>query len=93
MNMNALPLKPRLSLRDAIDQLVADYGVRPVLLAIAGRILKRSRPPDSEAKPLLKNQPGIDALDDRLRSDIGLPPVEPPRAYVDMNLLFKRDIF
>ena len=91
--MNALPLKPRVSLKQTIDDLIADYGVRPVLLTLIRRVLKRSRPPDAVYAPLLKDQPGIDALDDRLREDIGLPPIERPKVHVDMSVLFKRDIF
>lgn len=91
--MNALPLKPRASLRDHIDELIADYGVRPVLLAIAARIVKRSRPPDTLDAPDLSKQPGIDRLDNRLRADIGLAPLEPSRSHLDLGFMFKRDLF
>jgi hypothetical protein len=91
--MNALPLKPRVSLRDAIDQLIIDYGFRSVILAIAGRVLKRSRPPDSALMPDLKKQPGIDVLDNRMREDIGLPPLSTQRSLIELGFMVRRDLF
>ncbi|PTX54142.1 hypothetical protein C8N43_2949 [Litoreibacter ponti] len=84
--MNALPLKSPdtlgTTLNDTLDDLIADHGLRPVLLGLLARIAKRTRPPDHKYERL-------DLLDDHMRADLGLPPAEPHKAKVDLHLLMR----
>ena len=75
-DMNALPLKQGPHLSEVVDGLIADFGLRRVLLALMARIVKRTRPPDTTSRHSLAAQPGVEWLDDRVRADIGLPPKE-----------------
>ena len=77
-DMNALPLKNRPHLSEMVDELIADFGARRVLLALVARLIKRTRPPDTRPGRAtgqdLAAQAGVELLDDRVRADIGLPP-------------------
>ena len=86
--MNALPVKTPTP-QEIIDDLVADVGIVKVIFATLVRLLKRTRPPDSETYPGLANQPGIDTLSDRLRADVGLPPKAQERIPVDLVFLMR----
>ncbi len=74
--MNALPLKPQTPLSEVVDDLVADFGAKRVLLALVARLITRTRPPDTTGLPSLHAQPGVEDLPDAVRADIGLPPKE-----------------
>ena len=65
--MNALPLKPGQTPAEIIDDLIANHGLKTVLLAIGGKLIKRTRPPDSTAGLDVRGQLHIDHLDDRFR--------------------------
>lgn len=91
--MNALPLKPGQSPADIIEELIANHGLRAVVLALVTKLVKRTRPPDMVADPALRDQPEIDQLSDRMRADIGLPPKTPERAHIDLARAMQRDIF
>ncbi|MCK0122279.1 MAG: hypothetical protein ABJO29_10285 [Yoonia sp.] len=67
--MNALPIKTPTP-QEIIDDLVAEFGIKKVVLATVARLFKRTRPPDLA----VEKQPGVDGLSDRMRADIGLPP-------------------
>lgn len=82
-DMNALPVKNGPSLGELVDELIANFGGRRVFLAIARRLLKRTRPPDPTGLAL-RDQPGVELLDDRVRADIGLPP---KRKGPDLDIL------
>ncbi len=47
--MNALPLKHGQTPAEVIDDLIANHGLKTVLLTIMGKLVKRTRPPDSTA--------------------------------------------
>ncbi|WP_341367530.1 hypothetical protein [Yoonia sp. BS5-3] len=72
--MNALPLDTSQTPREVIDDLVASFGLRRVLLAVLTRVFRRSRPPDAPSFPNLHWQPDVDNLSAHLRQDLGLPP-------------------
>ena len=72
--MNALPLENAQNPREVIDDLVANFGLRRVLLAVITWSFRRTRPPDSPSFPNLRQQPGVDNLSEHLRRDLGLPP-------------------
>ena len=72
--MNALPIENAQTPREVIDDLVASFGLRRVLLAVITRVFRRTRPPDSPSFPNLRRQPGVDTLSEHLRRDLGLPP-------------------
>lgn len=82
--MNALPIHTGRPPRDVIDELIASFGVRPVLFAVIKRMFKRSRPPDIEAHRLALSRARIEGLSDRLRKDVGLPPETPHRFEVHL---------
>lgn len=88
--MNALPLKPDTNVKDTLDALIDDHGLRPVLLSLLARITKRTRPPDRKVGPRGKDAPRLDLLNDHLRADLGLPPAPPSRAHIDLHALWKR---
>ena len=66
--MNAIPLRDDPAPTETLERLVARYGLRRVLLALA-RLALRPRP------PVPREHPG--ALNDHLRRDIGLAPLSP----------------
>jgi len=82
--MNALPLDTNHTPREVIDDLVANFGFRRVLLAVLTQIFKRSQPPDVGPFPRLETQGGVDGLSDHLRKDLGLPPNANRRLDVDL---------
>jgi len=88
--MNALHVKPGVSLKHTLDELIADHGLRSVLLALLGRITKRTRPPDISVGPAAKDAPGLDLLNDHLRADLGLPPALPKRSFPELHGLSDR---
>ncbi|MCY4335770.1 MAG: hypothetical protein OXC60_14025 [Litoreibacter sp.] len=90
--MNALPLKRGPSPSEAIDALVKSHGLLPVVLAIGGRILKRSRPPDSTAGPHIGGQLHIDNVPENLRKDVGLDPVLRRDPYYHLAHVTYRDL-
>ncbi|MEM7471552.1 MAG: hypothetical protein AAF340_09395 [Pseudomonadota bacterium] len=92
-DMNALPLKPGKSPADILDELIANHGARTVVLALASKLVKRTRPPDTTAGRALLGQPHVDGLDDRLRADIGLDPKGPPDPHHLLAHVKHRDIF
>ena len=85
--MNALPLKNPKPLADVVDDLVTNFGLRRVLLAVAARLFRKQHPPDSLSFPKLGRQPGIDTLSDHLRQDLGLPPDTHHRIHIDPIML------
>jgi hypothetical protein len=91
--MNALPIKNRRQPGEVIDDLIDDYGFRRVVLAIAARIIKRSRPPDGLIRSDTIDAPRINVISDHIRRDLGLPPEGPPRAHVDLSIWARRDLF
>ena len=88
--MNALPIEPNTPLKVTLDELIDDYGLRTVLMALLRRLTKRTRPPDIKVGHTAKDAPKLDLLNDHLRADLGLPPAEPNRALVDLNALWNR---
>lgn len=68
--MNALPIKTPTP-QNIIDDLVAEIGIKKVLLAIIARLFKRTRPPNVT---YIENHQDVEHLSDRMRADIGLPP-------------------
>jgi hypothetical protein len=70
--MNALPVRGPTP-QEIIDDLIAEFGIRKDVVATVARLLRRTRPPDIA---LLRDQPGVADLGDRLRIDIGLPPLD-----------------
>jgi hypothetical protein len=70
--MNALPIKTPTP-QDIIDELVAEFGIKKVVIATIARLFKRTRPPNTAPVP---KHPSVDQLSDRMRADIGLPPQE-----------------
>ena len=82
--MNALPLDTNHTPREVIDDLVANFGFRRVLLAVLTQVFKRSQPPDAGPFPRLEAQDGVDGLSDHLRKDLGLPPNANRRLDVDL---------
>lgn len=67
-----------------IDKLIADYGLRKILLVLAARLIRRLRPPDNKKQPA-----GGDTIPNYLRKDLGLPPEPPPRLVIDLVQLNK----
>lgn len=88
--MNAYPLKPGTQVKDTLDALIADHGLRPVLLTLLSRLTKRTRPPDTGVGLKATDVPKLDLLNDHLRADLGLPPAPSKRAYVDLHALWHR---
>jgi len=78
--MNALPLKNPVTPQAALDRLIADYGLRKVLLAFVARLV---------ALPARPKARKIDVIPPYLRKDLGLPPEPPPRTMVDLAHLRK----
>jgi hypothetical protein len=72
--MSTLPLKNPQTLGAVVDELVANFGLRRVFLAVAARLFRKQHPPDSKSFPKLAQQPGVDHLTDHLRRDLGLQP-------------------
>jgi hypothetical protein len=91
--MNALPIKQNHSPHDVIDTLIADFGVKPVLLALAARLFRRRPVTPAAHFPGLEHQPGIDHLGDHLRADLGLPPKADTAPLVDPIVLLRRGYF
>ena len=87
--MNALPLKNPTPLAEVVDDLVANFGLRRVLLAVAARLFRKQHPPDSLSFPKLGRQPGIETLSDHLRQDLGLPPDMHHRIHTDPIMLHR----
>ncbi|MEL6682491.1 MAG: hypothetical protein AAFQ09_07575 [Pseudomonadota bacterium] len=81
--MNALPLKNHQPLAEVVDDLVANFGLRRVVLAVAARLFRKQHPPDSQNFPQLSRQVGVDALSDHLRQDLGLPPEMNRKVHID----------
>lgn len=91
--MNAVPMKPKVALSETLDDLIADHGLRPVILGLLGRLAKRTRPPDTKVKPRRGPAPRLDQINDHMRADLGLPPLPPlppHRAGGDLHLLLHR---
>jgi hypothetical protein len=91
--MNALPINKSKLPSTIIDDLIADFGLKTVLLALAARIVRRRREKGSTDFPGLSNQPGLEGLGDHLRRDLGLPPAQGRKIYVDPILLMRRDYY
>ncbi len=72
--MSTLPLKNPQTLGAIVDELVANFGLRRVLLAVAARLFRKQHPPDSQSFPTPNRQPDVDNLTDHLRRDLGLQP-------------------
>ncbi|MEO0929286.1 MAG: hypothetical protein AAFY14_01360 [Pseudomonadota bacterium] len=85
--MNALPLKGPQPLADVVDDLVANFGLRRVVLAVAARLFRKQHPPDSASFPMLGRQRGVDTLSDHLRQDLGLPPDIHHKIHIDPIML------
>lgn len=88
--MNALPLKTAPALKDTLEELIQDHGLRSVLLTLLVRITKRTRPPDTKVALKAKDAPGLDLLNDHLRADLGLPPSTYNRALIDLHTAWNR---
>ncbi len=91
--MNALPLKHTKSPHEVIDALIADFGLKPVLMAFASRLLRRKTVLVSNEYPNLENQPGVAHLDDHLRADLGLPPKGDQSPLVDQIILVRTNLY
>ncbi len=87
--MNALPMKNPQPLGAVVDELVANFGLRQVLLAVAARLFRKQHPPDSGTFPKLVKQPGVDRLSDHLRADLGLQPDTHHRMHIDPLMLHR----
>lgn len=85
--MNALPYKNPQTPGAVIDDLIANYGFRKVLLAVAARLFRKQHPPDSAEFPTLRAQPGVDRLTAHLRKDLGLPPETQHQIHIDPIML------
>lgn len=100
-DMNALPLKTGslktgpLSARpqDAIDQLIADYGVIKVFLTVLARLIKRTRPPDRAAQARKPDPRQLSMMDDHIRADMGLPPSPKSTLQIDLMAMNRHSIF
>ena len=88
--MNALPIEPHTPLRETLDDLIHDYGLRQVTMALLRRLAKRTRPPDTKVGLRAKDARQLDLMSDHLRADLGLPPAERHKAYVDLHALWNR---
>ncbi len=87
--MNALPMKNPQPLGALVDDLVAHFGLRRVLLAVAARLFRKQHPPDSPTFRKLGKQPGVDQLSNHLRADLGLQPDAHHRLHIDPILLHR----
>lgn len=88
--MNALPIEPHTPLRETLDDLIHDYGLRQVTMALLRRLAKRTRPPDTKVGLSVKDAPKLDLMNDHLRADLGLPPAQPNKALIDLEVLWHR---
>ena len=91
--MNVLRIKNANSPQAVIDGLIADFGLKSVLLALATRIWRRGSVPDSADFPGLANQPGLEHLSDHLRRDLGLPHDTRHKISVDPIMLVRHSHF
>lgn len=82
--MNALPIQTIRPPRDVIDELVTNFGIRQVLLAVIKRMFKRSRPPDADELHRALSRARVEGLSDHLRKDMGLPPDTQHRFEVEL---------
>lgn len=86
--MNAQLTGPTRPIREVLDPIIADYGIKQVMLAVLGRLARRPRPPDDA---LQKRHKRLIPLDNHLRQDIGLPPLPKPSVYLDLTAYAPRD--
>ncbi len=91
--MNALPLKPGQNPADILDDLIANHGLRAVLLALMGKLVKRTRPPDTTGDLARLDHPDLDLLPDHLRADIGLPRNGRQKDHLLHAYAMQRDLF
>lgn len=91
--MTSLPIKKTQSPHAVIDGLIADFGLKSVLLAIAGRILRGRKTTDSADFPGLIHQRGVDQLSDHLRRDMGLPHDIGRKITIDPIVSMRGDFF
>ncbi len=87
--MNALPLRNPQPLADVVDDLVASFGLRRVLLAVAARLFRKQHPPDSLSLKKTRRLPAVDKLSDHLRQDVGLPPKLHEQVRIDPIMLHR----
>ena len=90
--MNALPIKHQ-SPHDVIDNLIADFGIKRVLLALAARLFRRKPAQAMDNFPNLENQPGVAQLDNHLRADLGLPPLTDRSPLVDQIITVRMNYY
>ncbi|SFR34302.1 hypothetical protein SAMN04488005_0632 [Yoonia tamlensis] len=67
--MNATPVKEQSFLKEAIDELVATFGAKKVLIEVTARLFRKIHPPDT-ARP---TDVQVYGMSDHIRKDIGLP--------------------
>ena len=84
--MTALPLKTTNSPHAAIDDLIADFGIRPVLIAFVARLFRR-KPQIVPNVPETGRPPRVDGLNNHLRADLGLPPEDSNVRGIEQLLL------
>lgn len=71
--MNAAVLHRKQAPDLAVEKLISEYGLRPVLLSVAVLIFRRRK----------TARTNVQDLSDHIRQDIGLPPVPEQRNYWD----------
>ena len=85
--MNALPLKSPEPLNAVVDELVASFGLRRVVMAVAARLFRKQHPPDRRPFAVAGRRPAADYLSDHLRKDMGLPPDNYGKVQIDPIML------
>ena len=73
--MNAARIHPKPLPRIAVEEIVADHGLRPVVLALIALALRGKRGP----------APRPPDLPDHLRRDVGLNPLPQGRKYWELH--------
>lgn len=71
--MNAAVLHRKQAPDLAVEKLISEYGLRPVLLSVVVLIFRRRK----------SARTNVEDLPDHIRQDIGLPPVPEQRNYWD----------
>ncbi|MDX8354687.1 hypothetical protein [Cognatiyoonia sp. IB215182] len=87
--MNALPLKNPQPLTEVVDDLVANFGLRRVILAVAARLFRKQHPPDIQAQSSQSKRRNVDLLSNHLRQDLGLPPQTHQQVRIDPIMLHR----
>jgi len=91
--MNSVPVKHYENPRDVLDNLIADVGLKTVVLTLLSRVLKLHKAGNTVNAPELAKQPGVDQLSDHLRQDMGLPPNEKRNLIIDPVTINRHNFF